>query len=167
VPQPDPNPLDCNGHGSHVAGTAAGGGVNADGTSYTGPYDATTPSRSFTVGPGVAPQADLYAVRVFGCNGSTNVVVPAIDWAVDHGMDVINMSLGSSFGRADDPDAQAAANAVAAGVVVVASSGNSGPSPYLTGSPAPPPSRVRLSPSTARRSRRSMRTARICRTCRP
>jgi subtilisin family serine protease len=135
VPKPDPNPLDCNGHGSHVAGTAAGSGVNADGSTYTGPYDASTPSRSFKVGPGVAPKADLYAVRVFGCNGSTNVVVPAIDWAVDHGMNVINMSLGSSFGRADDPDAQAASNAVAAGVVVVTSSGNSGPSPYLTGSP--------------------------------
>ena len=63
------------------------------------------------------------------------MVVPALDWAVDHGMDVVNMSLGSSFGRADDPDAVAAANAVGAGVVVVASSGNAGHNPYLTGSP--------------------------------
>jgi hypothetical protein len=45
------------------------------------------------------------------------------------------MSLGSSFGRADDPDAIAASNAVGAGVVVVASAGNSGHNPYLTGSP--------------------------------
>ena len=60
-----------------------------------GPYDASTPSKSFDIGPGVAPQADLYALRVFGCDGSTNVIVPAIDWAVDNGMDVINMSLGS------------------------------------------------------------------------
>ena len=30
MPAPDPNPLDCNGHGSHVAGTAAGYGVNAE-----------------------------------------------------------------------------------------------------------------------------------------
>lgn len=36
VPQPDPNPLDCNGHGSHVAGTAAGYGVNADGSTLHG-----------------------------------------------------------------------------------------------------------------------------------
>jgi len=135
VPHPDDNPLDCNGHGSHVAGTAGGSGVLADGTTYPGPYDTTTPSNTFRVGPGVAPQVDLYAVRVFGCEGSTDVVVPALDWAVENGMDVVNMSLGSSFGRADDPDAVAAANAVGAGVVVVASSGNAGHNPYLTGSP--------------------------------
>lgn len=135
VPHPDANPLDCQGHGSHVAGTAAGSGVLADGSGYIGPYDSTTPSQQFRVGPGVAPQADLYAVRVFGCGGSTDVVVPAIDWAVANGMDVINMSLGSSFGRGDDPDAVAASNAVGAGVVVVASAGNAGHNPYLTGSP--------------------------------
>ncbi|MFN8086678.1 MAG: S8 family serine peptidase [Microbacterium sp.] len=135
VPHPDDNPLDCQGHGSHVAGTAAGSGVLADGAGYTGPYDASTPSNTFRVGPGVAPQADLYAIRVFGCDGSTDVVVPALDWAVDNGMDVVNLSLGSSFGRGDDPDAVAAANAVGAGVVVVASAGNAGHSPYLTGAP--------------------------------
>ncbi|GAA1983404.1 S8 family serine peptidase [Microbacterium pumilum] len=135
VPMPDPNPLDCNGHGSHVAGTAAGSGVADDGTTYTGPYDASTPSKTFDIGPGVAPQADLYALRVFGCEGSSNVVVPAIDWAVDHGMDVINMSLGSDYGYATDPDAVAASNAIGAGVVVVASAGNAGPSPYIVGSP--------------------------------
>ncbi|MGI8517517.1 MAG: S8 family serine peptidase [Acidimicrobiia bacterium] len=135
VPVPDPNPLDCNGHGSHVAGTAGGSGVNPDGSTYTGPYDATTFTNDFLIGPGVAPQTDLYALRVFGCEGSTNVTTEAIDWAVDNGMDVINMSLGSSFGRADDPSAEAATNASAAGVVVVASAGNSGPSPYITGAP--------------------------------
>lgn len=136
TPKPDENPLDCNGHGSHVAGTTGGSGVTADGQTYTGPYDATTASKEWTIGPGVAPEVDLYAVRVFGCAGSTDVVVPAIDWAVDHGMDVINMSLGSDFGRADDPDAVAASNAVGAGVVVVTSAGNAGPSPYIVGSPS-------------------------------
>ncbi len=135
VPHPDDNPLDCQGHGSHVAGTTGGSGVLADGTGFTGPYDTTTPSNTFRVGPGVAPQVDLYAVRVFGCAGSTDMVVPALDWAVENGMDVVNMSLGSSFGRGDDPDAVAAANAVGAGVVVVASAGNAGHNPYLTGSP--------------------------------
>ncbi len=136
TPKPDPNPLDCNGHGSHVAGTTGGNGVTADGKTYTGPYNASTASKEWTIGPGVAPQVDLYAVRVFGCAGSTDVVVPAIDWAVDHGMDVINMSLGSDFGRSDDPDAVAASNAVGAGVVVVTSAGNAGPSPYIVGSPS-------------------------------
>lgn len=132
---PDSNPLDCQGHGTHVAGTTAGSGVLAGGDTFTGPFDRTTADNDFGIGPGVAPEAELYAVRVFGCDGSTDVVVPAIDWAVENGMDVINMSLGSSFGRADEPDAVAATNAVGAGVVVVASAGNSGHNPYLTGSP--------------------------------
>jgi minor extracellular serine protease Vpr len=137
VPHPDPNPLDCNGHGTHVAGTAVGFGVLADGTRYTGGYDDTTVSgHSWLVGPGVAPKADLYSVRVFGCQGSSDMTVDAIEWAVDHDMDVINMSLGSPFGSADDPTAVAAANATKDGVIVVASSGNSGANPYITGSPA-------------------------------
>lgn len=135
VPQPDPDPLDCNGHGSHVGGSAVGYGVNADGTTYTGPYDETTHDNEFNIGPGVAPEAELYALRVFGCLGSTDVTVDAIDWAVDNEMDVINMSLGSSFGRRDDPSAVASTNAAAAGVIVVTSAGNSGPSQYITGSP--------------------------------
>src|SRR5258705_2677050 len=80
--------------------------------------------------------ADLYSVRVFGCAASTDVTVDAIEWAVKNKMDVINMSLGSIFGSADDPSAEASTNAVKAGVVVVASAGNSGPNQYLTGSPA-------------------------------
>jgi minor extracellular serine protease Vpr len=136
IPQPDPDPLDCHGHGSHVAGTAAGFGVLDDGSTYSGPYDETTHSNDFNIGPGVAPEAELYALRVFGCGGSTDVTVEAIDWAVAHNMDIINMSLGSPFGRADDPSAVAATNAAAAGVVVVASAGNSGSEPYITGAPA-------------------------------
>src|SRR5258706_10499873 len=138
IPHPDPNPLDCNGHGSHVAGTAAGSGITSAGATYTGPYNAATLATpaNFSVGPGVAPTADLYAVRVFGCQGSTDVVVDAIDWAVDNDMDVINMSLGSPFGTKDDPSAVASTNAARAGVVVVASAGNSGFHPYITGSPA-------------------------------
>lgn len=136
VAHPDDNPLDCNGHGTHVAGTAAGGGVSADGTAYRGPYDDSTGANSFKVGPGVAPQADLYALRVFGCDGSTDVTTEAIDWAVEHDMDVINLSLGSDFGTKDDPVAVAASNAVGAGIVVVASAGNAGQSPYVVGSPA-------------------------------
>ncbi|WP_240642474.1 S8 family peptidase [Microbacterium sulfonylureivorans] len=135
VPKPDANPLDCNGHGSHVAGTTGGTGVTADGATYTGAYDESTASQEWKIGPGVAPEVDLYALRVFGCEGSTNVTTAAIDWAVANDMDVINMSLGSSFGSADDPEAVAAANAIGAGVVVVASAGNSGPAPYIAGSP--------------------------------
>ncbi len=52
-PVPDANPLDCMGHGSHVAGSAAGLGVTSSGKTYTGPYNATTVSGSgWNVGPG-------------------------------------------------------------------------------------------------------------------
>ncbi len=136
VAHPDPNPLDCDGHGSHVAGTAAGSGVTAAGKTYPGPYNMTTvASNSWTIGPGVAPKADIYAIRVFGCTGSTDVVTDAIDWAVDHEMDVISMSLGSPFGTKDDPDAVAATNAAKAGIVVVAAAGNESPNPYTVGTP--------------------------------
>ncbi|RRD49566.1 peptidase S8 [Arachnia propionica] len=138
APQADENPLDCerNGHGTHVAGTLAGSGVLADGSTYTGTYDENTHKQEFRVGPGVAPEADIYALKVFGCSGGTSLATEAIDWAVKNDMDIINLSLGSSFGRATDPDSVAAANAVAAGVVVVAAAGNSGPAPYLASSPA-------------------------------
>ena len=136
VPKPDPNPLDCNGHGSHVAGTAAGSGVTAAGTTFTGDYNASTlVPGAFSIGPGVAPKADLYAVRVFGCAGSTLLTIDGIEWAVDNDMDVINMSLGSSFGSKDDSSAEAATNAAKAGVVVVTSAGNSGAQQYIVGSP--------------------------------
>ncbi len=137
IAHPDSNPLDCGGHGSHVAGTAAGFGVKADGTAFTGPYSAAAYSaNAFRIGPGVAPRADLYAVRVFGCSGSTDVVTEAIDWAVANGMNVISMSLGSNYGAADNADALAVANANAAGILVIAASGNAGPTPYITSSPA-------------------------------
>ncbi len=135
-PVPDANPLDCAGHGSHVAGTAAGLGVTSGGQTYTGPYNASTVSGgSWNVGPGVAPKADLYAIKIFGCAGSTDATIDGIEWAVNHGMDVINLSLGSPFGSADDPAAQAASNAAKAGVIVVASTGNEASSPYITTSP--------------------------------
>jgi minor extracellular serine protease Vpr len=137
VPHPDPNPLDCNGHGTHTAGTAAGSGVLSDGSTYPGPYQANTiSSHNWNVGPGVAPKSDIYSLRVFGCAGSTDVVVDAIEWAVNNHMNVINMSLGSPFGGPDDPDAVASNNAAQAGTIVATSAGNSGPNPYLVGTPS-------------------------------
>lgn len=139
TPVPDADPLDCNGHGSHVAGTAAGYGVLADGSTYHGPYtSAAVAAQSFRVAPGAAPLASLMAYRVFGCDGSANtdVIVAAIDQAVADGATVINMSLGSVYGRADDPDALASDAAMLAGTMVVNAAGNEGPSPYMVGGPA-------------------------------
>jgi subtilisin family serine protease len=144
IPHPDPDPLDCKAraaetvqHGTHVAGTAAGMGVTAGGEAYTGPYDAHTLShQKFRIAPGVAPQAKLMAYRVFGCSGGTFLVTDAIERAVQAGADVINMSLGSSFGDPGSLDSIAADNASLAGVTVVVSSGNEGSSAYITGTPA-------------------------------
>lgn len=143
VPHPDPNPLDCNSHGTHVSGSAAGLGVNADGTTYRGPYDATTPISSMRIGPGVAPEATLYAIRVFGCAGSTNVVGEAVDFAADPNgdgdtsdhLDVINLSLGSDFGSPEDSDSIAMDNAAKLGIVPVVASGNAGDLYNTGGSP--------------------------------
>ena len=138
VPQPDTNPLDCNGHGSHTAGTLAGFGVTSGGATYGGPYNgsiSTNPS-DWKVFPGVAPRRDIYAYRVFGCSGSSSIVDLAINQAVADGMNVISMSLGSDFGGNDDPTSVAAQNAVNDGVSVVASAGNAGGNAYTVGSPS-------------------------------
>ncbi|WNB84682.1 S8 family serine peptidase [Cellulomonas sp. ATA003] len=135
VPAPDPDPLDCDGHGTHVAGTAAGMGVLTDGSTYTGPYDASTHDVDFEVGPGVAPQALLYALKVFGCEGGTDVVAEAVDWAVAHDLDVINLSLGSDFSALGDAGVAAIDNAARAGTVPVLAAGNSGDITYIVGSP--------------------------------
>ena len=137
VPVPDNNPYDCNGHGTATASLIGGFGVTSAGFTYGGTYDATNPSMSsLNVSPGFAPEALLYPVRVFGCAGSTNVVTQAIDWAITHHMDVINMSLGANEGFADDPDDVAASNAASAGIQVCSAAGNAGDSYYIHSSPA-------------------------------
>jgi subtilisin family serine protease len=136
IPHPDPDPLDCEGHGTHTAATAAGFGVTSTGATFHGAYNSTTLSAGhFLVGPGVAPEATLYALRVFGCTGTTDMVVDAIDWAVKNHLDVISLSLGSVFGDPRSADAVAADNAAKAGVVVVAAAGNEGPGAYTNSVP--------------------------------
>ncbi|MGQ0834375.1 MAG: S8 family serine peptidase, partial [Gammaproteobacteria bacterium] len=133
VPAPDPDPLDGNGHGSHVAGSAAGFGVAS------------------SIGAGVAPNAELYALKVFSDGGgSTNLTSLAIEWAMDPNadgdmsdhLDVINMSLGSPFGEPADPSAISSSNAAAVGIIVVASAGNESNVPYITGAPAVSPEAI-------------------------
>lgn len=148
IPQPDFDPMDCNGHGSHVAGTVGGYGIYrptpTTKATYPGPYGpGMYGAVDFALGPGVAPGAELYALRVFGCSGSTAVTDLAIEWAVDPNgdgvfndrLDVINMSLGAGFGSEYDTSAIASNNAAQAGVIVVASAGNSYNTHYITGSP--------------------------------
>jgi subtilisin family serine protease len=54
-------------------GIASGLGVTSGGATYTGPYGSSTPFGSLRIGPGAAPGASLYAIRVFGCSGSTGL----------------------------------------------------------------------------------------------
>ncbi len=110
---------DCNGHGTHVAGTVAG-------STY-----------------GVAKDASLVAVRVLNCagSGSWSGVIEGINWAAsDHagGPAVLNMSLGGGFSQAVN-DATAAA--VADGITVVVASGNSN-ADACTSSPASTPTAI-------------------------
>ncbi len=115
-------PEDGFGHGTHVAGIIAGSGA-ASGGKYKG----------------VAPKASLMNVKVLDNYGfgSASSVISGIEYAVDHGANIISMSLGAGFWPPDgtDPVAVAADAAVDAGVVVIVAAGNSG-APFLIGSPA-------------------------------
>ncbi|KAJ4201741.1 hypothetical protein NW759_015510 [Fusarium solani] len=114
--KPDDDPMDCLGHGTHVAGIAASG------DSYL---------------PGVAPKARLRAYKVFGCGDGTyeDTIVAAFLKAYEDGADVINASLVSNRGFPDSPTALIASTIAAAGVLVVFAAGNSGSTgPFYTSS---------------------------------
>ena len=127
---PDPDPIDDGpeaGHGTHVGHIIAGVG-------------------------GVAPGADLYAVKVCSsvstsCSGIA--LIQGMEFAVDpngdgdasDAVDVINMSLGSNYGAAFDDDlSQAVENASALGVLTVSSAGNGSDKYFITGTPSSAPS---------------------------
>lgn len=112
TPKPDDDPDDCYGHGTHVAGIVGASGDPAEGGVR-----------------GVAPDVTFGAYRVFGCNGSTDtdIMLAAMEMALDDGMDVLNMSVGASFAAWPEyPTAVASDNLTDAGMVVVASIGNDG-----------------------------------------
>src|SRR5262249_45962552 len=100
-------PVDDHGHGTHVAGII---GARDNGIGLIG----------------VAPEVDLYAVKVLNSSGSGtwSAIAAGINWAVLNGMHVINMSLGGSSYSQAAADAVAAASA--AGILVVSAAGNSG-----------------------------------------
>ncbi|MFA1820188.1 S8 family serine peptidase [Virgibacillus oceani] len=112
------DPMDDNGHGTHVAGIVAGNGEMT----------------------GVAPDANLTAYKVMNSSGrgNTSDIIAAIERAADpenpHRADVINMSLGGP-GDENSPLSQASNLAVQSGVVVIVSSGNSGPGKHTVTAP--------------------------------
>jgi subtilisin family serine protease len=151
TPKPDPDPIDCKGgkgdnaggHGTHVASIAAGNGVKSDGKPYTGPYDKTLDPSKLKVPPGVAPRASLYALRVFGCGGTTGLLPVALDRAADPNLDgdfsdrldVVNLSLGTSYGLGIESEAKTLANLTKVGTLVVAAAGNEGNTFFVNGAP--------------------------------
>lgn len=145
IPRPDLNPLDCGGHGSHVAGTAAGYGTQIDGTSFRGDYSTLTADQvnGMRIGPGSAPEAQLVSIRVFGCAGSSEVVGQALDYVLDPNGDgdfsdraqVVNMSLGSDYSPVDDPENDIVDKLTEQGILSVVASGNAGDVYDIGGSP--------------------------------
>lgn len=101
----DADPMDDNGHGTHVAGSLA-----AEANGY--------------LVVGVAPDVDLYGLKILDSagNGDESNLIAALEWALANDIDVVNMSLGTPT-----PNAAleaAVANAGAAGLLMVAASGN-------------------------------------------
>ncbi len=121
-PIPAPDATTNGGHGTHVADIIAGVG-------------------------GVAPGAQIYAIKACSqpatsCSGVA--LMQAMDFALDPNgdsdfsdrVDIINMSLGSPYGQPFDDDLSFAVdNLAAAGILTVASAGNSADKQFITGSP--------------------------------
>ena len=146
IPVPDPDPLDdgtVGDHGSHTAGTCCGEGVGSE------------------IGPGVAPESDLLAIKVWHEGNSTaDVLVAGYERAMDpnndgntnDGADVISFSGGVDYGAQSSAEAVAAQKVVDMGTVFVASAGNSGNQPvggsaYIGGTPANAPGVVSVAAS--------------------
>jgi subtilisin family serine protease len=100
-------PQDYNGHGTHVAGIIAGNGAGLGII-------------------GTAPKTEVYAVKAFNRKGSANLsdLLSAINWCIENGMQVINMSFGME--KLSESLRQAIQIAHRRGIVMVAATGNRG-----------------------------------------
>jgi len=123
-------PYDDNGHGTHVAGDAAGNGFMSNGL-YRGP----------------APDANLVGVKVLNQNGGgrTSDILKGINWVVEnrerYNIRVMNLSLGNhaTSDPENDPIFKAVERAVEVGITVVTAAGNEGPDKNSISSPGDNP----------------------------
>ncbi|PIA17572.1 subtilisin-like protein, partial [Coemansia reversa NRRL 1564] len=111
VIKPNPTPMDCDGHGTHVSGIMASTGFQVQ---------------------GVAPNATYGMYRIFSCAGSNGeiitedaIIIKAMEAAYKDGHDIISLSIGGGS-WADDPTSVVASKLVANGVVVIAAAGDYG-----------------------------------------
>jgi len=124
------NQGDPGGHGTHVAGIAAGNGMDST-TNTNGMYK------------GIAPGANIISVRVINNRGQAlaSTVIRGIQWVVQnrntYNIRVLNVSLGSlaQASYKDDPVVTAAEVAWHSGILVVSAAGNRGPAPSKIDSP--------------------------------
>ena len=133
TPDPDPSARDRVGHGTATSMAAAG-------VANTGPLAAIS---------GVAPKAWLGSYKVFGSpgvndNANDAAILTAIEDAVNDGMDVISLSLGTLEAARiqDDIEVQALERAAGLGIIVVVAAGNDGPDPNTISSPGTAPSAI-------------------------
>lgn len=108
-PNPNPDPMDPRGHGTHVAGIAGADSGEAEGVT------------------GVAPDIEFGAYKVFPSDGPTtaDIIVEALEDAYEDGMDVVNMSIGATLTWGQEYPTTAASNELTAqGVVGTNSAGN-------------------------------------------
>lgn len=116
----DTVPQDTNGHGTQVTGIIA-----ADGQLK-----------------GIAPMTEIFSYRVSSDGESvpSNLIIKAINQAIEDKVDIINISLGVNMTH--NKIDEAVNNAINQGIVVVAAAGNSGPEKSTIGSPARNPNAV-------------------------
>ncbi|WP_298325424.1 S8 family serine peptidase [Haloactinopolyspora sp.] len=114
--------VDGNGHGTHVAATVAGSGAASDGT-YRG----------------VAPGSKLLIGKVLDDSGSgfESEIIAGMQWAVDQGADVVNLSLGTDFASDGSDPLSLAVNQLteSSDALFVVAAGNTGPAPSTVTSP--------------------------------
>jgi subtilisin family serine protease len=106
----DLDPIDDNGHGSHVSGIIGASGNNGVGVT------------------GVCWMTNIMALKSFNAagDGSTSTIISAISFAIDHGANILNASF-NLYGDADPPLSAAVTAAEQAGILIVSAAGNGCP----------------------------------------
>ena len=117
-------PYDDNGHGTHVAGIAAGNGMNSSGKYM-----------------GIAPEANLVIIKVLNeeGQGSSSAVLAGIQWMLDnkenYNIKIANLSVGTPDVGSRDPLIVAVEKAWDMGIVINIAAGNNGPNKTTITSP--------------------------------